>query len=161
MEVEVEVMIAGNHENFSLRLFLLLSLSSSLSLVFFYVYSRVESIISANAPSMLRRSIPGQLPRRLFSVSAKMASATPMEDVMRDKVCLSSNSTISTSISNNIYPFISRLPTPSHPPPSTSATTRTYTHTTLQCKGRLRRRRISSVLSNSFYFFSRSKKKKE
>ncbi|KAJ5631860.1 uncharacterized protein N7484_011960 [Penicillium longicatenatum] len=32
------------------------------------------------------RSLPLQFPRRLFSVSAKMASATPMEDLMRDKI---------------------------------------------------------------------------
>ncbi|KAJ6104051.1 BolA-like protein [Penicillium sp. IBT 18751x] len=35
---------------------------------------------------MLTRTLPGLLPRRLFSVSAKMASATPMEDLMRDKI---------------------------------------------------------------------------
>lgn len=35
---------------------------------------------------MLPRTLPGLLPRRFFSVSARMASATPMEDVMRDKV---------------------------------------------------------------------------
>ncbi|KAJ5144589.1 BolA-like protein [Penicillium atrosanguineum] len=35
---------------------------------------------------MLTRTLPGLLPRRLFSVSAKMASTTPMEDLMRDKV---------------------------------------------------------------------------
>ncbi|KAJ5698088.1 hypothetical protein N7462_000093, partial [Penicillium macrosclerotiorum] len=34
---------------------------------------------------MLPRMLPGLLPRRLFSVSAKMASATPMEDLMRNK----------------------------------------------------------------------------
>ncbi|KAJ5893137.1 BolA-like protein [Penicillium tannophilum] len=32
------------------------------------------------------RSLPHQFPRRLFSVSAKMASTTPMEDLMRDKI---------------------------------------------------------------------------
>ncbi|KAJ5929836.1 BolA-like protein [Penicillium verhagenii] len=32
------------------------------------------------------RSLPLQFPRRLFSVSAKMASTTPMEDLMRDKI---------------------------------------------------------------------------
>ena len=37
---------------------------------------------------MLTRTLPGLLPRRLFSVSAKMASTTPMEDLMRDKVRL-------------------------------------------------------------------------
>lgn len=36
--------------------------------------------------SMLPRTLPGLLPRRLFSVSTRMASMTPMEDVMRDKV---------------------------------------------------------------------------
>ncbi|KAJ5300380.1 uncharacterized protein N7443_005382 [Penicillium atrosanguineum] len=35
---------------------------------------------------MLTRTLPGLLPRRLFSVSAKMASTTPMEDLMRDKI---------------------------------------------------------------------------
>lgn len=40
------------------------------------------------ASPMLPRTLPGLLPRRLFSVSAKMASATPMEDLMRDKVRL-------------------------------------------------------------------------
>ncbi|KAJ5935817.1 BolA-like protein [Penicillium verhagenii] len=32
------------------------------------------------------RSLPLQFPRRFFSVSAKMASTTPMEDLMRDKI---------------------------------------------------------------------------
>ncbi|KAJ5273790.1 hypothetical protein N7478_008915 [Penicillium angulare] len=32
------------------------------------------------------RALPVQIPRRLFSHSAKMASMTPMEDLMRDKV---------------------------------------------------------------------------
>ncbi|KAJ6084613.1 BolA-like protein [Penicillium sp. IBT 16267x] len=32
------------------------------------------------------RSLPLQFPRRLFSVSANMASTTPMEDLMRDKI---------------------------------------------------------------------------
>ncbi|KAJ6015898.1 BolA-like protein [Penicillium herquei] len=32
------------------------------------------------------RALPTQFPRRFFSVSAKMASATPMEDLMRDKI---------------------------------------------------------------------------
>lgn len=39
-------------------------------------------------PQLLQ--VPGLNPRqlqRLFSVSARMASTTPMEDVMRDKVC--------------------------------------------------------------------------
>lgn len=36
--------------------------------------------------SMLPRTLPGPLPRRLFSISARMASTTPMEDLMRDKV---------------------------------------------------------------------------
>ncbi|CAG7938662.1 unnamed protein product [Penicillium nalgiovense] len=35
---------------------------------------------------MIPRSLPGLLPRRLFSVSARMASSTPLEDVMRDKI---------------------------------------------------------------------------
>ncbi|CAG7936269.1 unnamed protein product [Penicillium nalgiovense] len=35
---------------------------------------------------MIPRSLPGLLPRRLFSVSARMASNTPLEDVMRDKI---------------------------------------------------------------------------
>ncbi|KAJ5175720.1 uncharacterized protein N7482_001597 [Penicillium canariense] len=35
---------------------------------------------------MLVRTLPGLLPRRLFSVSARMASVTPMEDIMRDKI---------------------------------------------------------------------------
>ncbi|KGO69828.1 BolA protein [Penicillium italicum] len=35
---------------------------------------------------MLPRSLPGLIPRRLFSVSAGMASNTPLEDVMRDKI---------------------------------------------------------------------------
>ncbi|OQE35109.1 hypothetical protein PENCOP_c014G00099 [Penicillium coprophilum] len=35
---------------------------------------------------MLPRSLPGLIPRRLFSVSARMASNTPLEDVMRDKI---------------------------------------------------------------------------
>ena len=39
---------------------------------------------------MLPRSLPGLLPRRLFAVSARMASNTPLEDVMRDKVSHSS-----------------------------------------------------------------------
>lgn len=37
---------------------------------------------------MLPRTLPGLLSRRFFSVSARMASATPIEDVMRDKVFL-------------------------------------------------------------------------
>lgn len=43
-----------------------------------------------NQQAMLPRTriLPGLTSRRLFSVSAKMASATPMEDLMRDKVCL-------------------------------------------------------------------------
>ncbi|KAJ5109476.1 hypothetical protein N7456_006151 [Penicillium angulare] len=32
------------------------------------------------------RALPVQIPRRLFSQSAKMASMTPMEDLMRDKI---------------------------------------------------------------------------
>ncbi|KAJ5580290.1 BolA-like protein [Penicillium hispanicum] len=35
---------------------------------------------------MLRSTLAGHFSRRLFSVSAKMASATPMEDLMRDKI---------------------------------------------------------------------------
>ncbi|KAJ5177325.1 uncharacterized protein N7500_000024 [Penicillium coprophilum] len=35
---------------------------------------------------MLPRRLPGLIPRRLFSGSARMASNTPLEDVMRDKI---------------------------------------------------------------------------
>ncbi|KAJ5121024.1 uncharacterized protein N7515_008985 [Penicillium bovifimosum] len=35
---------------------------------------------------MLPRCLPGLIPRRLFSASARMASTTPLEDVMRDKI---------------------------------------------------------------------------
>ncbi|CAI7611676.1 unnamed protein product [Penicillium bialowiezense] len=35
---------------------------------------------------MLPRVLPGLIPRRLFSVSASMASLTPLEDAMRDKI---------------------------------------------------------------------------
>ncbi|CAI7655324.1 unnamed protein product [Penicillium viridicatum] len=35
---------------------------------------------------MIPRSLPGLIPRRLFSASARMASNTPLEDVMRDKI---------------------------------------------------------------------------
>ncbi|KXG51801.1 BolA protein [Penicillium griseofulvum] len=35
---------------------------------------------------MLPRRLPSLLPRRLFSVSARMTSNTPLEDVMRDKI---------------------------------------------------------------------------
>ncbi|KAJ5481129.1 BolA-like protein [Penicillium diatomitis] len=35
---------------------------------------------------MLPRTVPGLFARRLFSTSARMASTTPMEDLMRDKL---------------------------------------------------------------------------
>ncbi|EPS31022.1 BolA-like protein [Penicillium oxalicum] len=35
---------------------------------------------------MLPRTIPGLFSRRLFSASTRMASTTPMEDLMRDKL---------------------------------------------------------------------------
>ncbi|KAJ5981825.1 hypothetical protein N7499_009119 [Penicillium canescens] len=35
---------------------------------------------------MLPRCLPGLIPRRLFSVSTRMASMTPLEDAMRDKI---------------------------------------------------------------------------
>lgn len=41
---------------------------------------------SSSLTTPMLRSLPLQFPRRLFSVSAKMASTTPMEDLMRDKV---------------------------------------------------------------------------
>ena len=44
------------------------------------------------------RTLPGQYSRRLFSVSAKMASATPMEDLMRDKVLNPAQSSTPTTI---------------------------------------------------------------
>lgn len=47
---------------------------------------------------MLPRSLPGLIPRRLFSVSARMASNTPLEDVMRDKV--SHSALLLTTIAN-------------------------------------------------------------
>ncbi|KAJ5389051.1 BolA-like protein [Penicillium cataractarum] len=43
-------------------------------------------IYCTRSPPMLPRTLPGLLSRRLFSVSTRMASTTPMEDVMRDKL---------------------------------------------------------------------------
>jgi hypothetical protein len=55
---------------------------------------------------MLTRTLPGLLPRRLFSVSAKMASGTPMEDLMRDKVRL--HSTLVLELSLTLSPLVDR-----------------------------------------------------
>lgn len=66
------------------------SLSSSLVLqAHSHSHPRLRSTLH-NRQAMLPRIriLPGLIPRRPFSVSAKMASATPMEDLMRDKVAL-------------------------------------------------------------------------
>lgn len=54
---------------------------------------------------MLPRSLPGLIPRRLFSVSARMASSTPLEDVMRDKVSHSSALSLSTLLISLLFFF--------------------------------------------------------
>lgn len=91
---------------------------------------------------MLPRSLPGLLPRRLFSVSARMASNTPLEDVMRDKV--SHASVLLTAIANISFLFFYRSLTHSHLRNSRSGMTLTSMRTTLQWKGQCQRRRISS-----------------
>lgn len=57
---------------------------------------------------MLPRSLPGLIPRRLFSVSARMASNTPLEDVMRDKVSHSSVLLLTTLLISLLFFFLDR-----------------------------------------------------
>lgn len=45
-----------------------------------------STLRSSPSSQMIPRVLPGLIPRRLFSVSARMASMTPLEDAMRDKV---------------------------------------------------------------------------
>lgn len=99
---------------------------------------------------MLTRTLPGLLPRRLFSVSAKMASTSPMEDLMRDKVRLYRDYSPTLEVSLTPYTVDRSLPL-SLPLPSSSAMTPTSTRTTKQWRVSRRRRPISSASTPEVY----------